>query len=103
MPSKDRHFTDNKQSGEFRINGDESAGLLRKIITATHEEGLEVHAWTIEWHNAPINTDPDRLMKDAAGKTTNTLCPSQKENRDLMHHMILELVASFDIDGIQYD
>ncbi|HCB30649.1 MAG TPA: hypothetical protein DEP50_07990 [Acinetobacter lwoffii] len=82
---------------------DESRNYLDNIITAAHEEELEVHAWTIEWHNAPKNTDPDRLMRDAAGKTTNTLCPSQDGNRDLMRRMILELVKVYDIDGIQYD
>jgi uncharacterized lipoprotein YddW (UPF0748 family) len=77
--------------------------LLKTIVSAAHAEGLEVHAWTIEWYNAPPNIEPDRLVHDAAGKTTNTLCPSVVENRDLMRRMIMELVTYYEIDGIQYD
>jgi len=80
-----------------------SSDILQKIITAAHNEGLEVHAWTIEWFKAPKSTDPSRLMQDAAGNTTNTLCPSQPVNSDLMRRMIMELVQRYDVDGIQYD
>ena len=77
--------------------------LLKVIITAAHAEGLEVHPWTIEWHNAPTNTNPDRLMHNATGKVNNTYCPSVAANRELMRRMLLELVTNYDIDGIQYD
>lgn len=87
----------------LRNKNNNQPDLLNKIITAAHDEGLEVHAWTIEWYNAPKNTDPKRLMHDAAGKATNTLCPSVSENRDIMRRMIMELVNGYDIDGIQYD
>lgn len=77
--------------------------LLKVILVAAHEEGLQVHPWTIEWYNAPKHTDPDRLMRNAAGKSTNTLCPSIKENRELMKNMIMELITNYDIDGLHYD
>lgn len=77
--------------------------LLKVILSAARLEGLQVHAWTIEWHNAPKGTDRDRLVRDANGKTANTLCPSVKENREQMRRMILELATNYAIDGLQYD
>jgi uncharacterized lipoprotein YddW (UPF0748 family) len=77
--------------------------LLKVIAEAAHLEGLEVHPWTIEWYHAPRETDPDRLAHDPEGKTTNSLCPSVPENRDLMQRMLLELAKRPDIDGLQYD
>ncbi|HLA38797.1 MAG TPA: family 10 glycosylhydrolase, partial [Candidatus Glassbacteria bacterium] len=59
--------------------------------------------WTIEWYHAPADTDPDRLVHDTQGQTANTLCPSVEENRVQMRDMLLELVAGYAIDGVQYD
>jgi len=92
------------QKGDVPIKiKEQTSDILQKIITAAHNEGLEVHAWTIEWFKSPKSTDPSRLMRDAAGNTTNTLCPSQPVNSDLMRRMIMELVQRYDVDGIQYD
>ncbi len=77
--------------------------LLQVILEAAHSQGLEVHPWTIEWYQAPKGTSADRLVQDAEGKTTNSLCPSVKANRELMREMILELITRYDIDGVQYD
>jgi len=77
--------------------------LLAVLVEASHAESLEIHPWTIEWYNAPPGTDPDRLVRDPAGKSANTLCPSVAENRRQMQQMLLELAAGYDIDGLQYD
>ena len=77
--------------------------LLAELVAAAHDEGLEIHPWTIEWYHAPENIAQDRLVCDSAGKTDNTLCPSLEANREMMRRMLLELVRNYDLDGIQYD
>lgn len=77
--------------------------LLAELVSAAHDEGLEIHPWTIEWYHAPDSIDPGRLVCDSAGNTYNTLCPSLEANREMMRNMLLELVRNYDIDGIQYD
>lgn len=77
--------------------------LLAELVAAAHDEGLEIHPWTIEWYHAPEDIDQDRLVHDSDGNTHNTLCPSLEANRELMRQMLLELVRNYDLDGIQYD
>jgi uncharacterized lipoprotein YddW (UPF0748 family) len=80
-----------------------SPDLLDEITDAAHAEGLEVHVWTIEWYHAPDSTDPDLLVRGPDGKTSNSLCPSQEPNRELMSRMLLELAEQYELDGILYD
>lgn len=80
-----------------------SPDLLDEITDAAHAEGIEVHVWTIEWYKAAPGTEENRLVRDASGKTSNTLCPSVPANRELMRRMLLELAAKYEVDGIQYD
>ncbi|MCE5273089.1 family 10 glycosylhydrolase [bacterium] len=80
-----------------------SPDLLDEITDAAHAEGIEVHAWTIEWYLAPDSTDPERLVHGPDGKTVNSLCPSQEVNRELMRRMLTELADKYQLDGILYD
>ncbi|MBI3920528.1 MAG: family 10 glycosylhydrolase [Armatimonadetes bacterium] len=83
---------------------------LKECVRVAHEAGLQVHAWFIAWylHLATRETlnamrNQDRLQVDAAGGTTNWLCPSRPENLSMVREALVDLARNYDLDGIHFD
>ena len=85
---------------------------LQIVIVKAHQNGLKVHAWVNPYRVALANY-PDTLSKDNP-YTQNTnlgvkldngiyLNPAYEEVTDLIVDGVKEIVANYDVDGIQFD
>ena len=89
---------------------------LKTMIEAAHRNGLEFHAWKVNFNAsagmragagpaamfAQMKAD-DRLMRDVNGVQTAALNPGDPRNRQLEVDAMLELVEKYDVDGVHFD
>ena len=89
---------------------------LKTMIEAAHRNGLEFHAWKVNFNAsagmragagpaammAQMKAD-DRLMRDVNGVQTNALNPGDPRNRQLEVDAMAELVRDYDVDGVHFD
>ena len=84
---------------------------MEACLKATHNQGLETHAWVILWSLAgapetsiaPYRRE-GRLQVTSSGKTINWMCPSHPANRAFELSAIHELAARYPkLDGIHLD
>ncbi len=89
---------------------------LRTMIDAAHKNGLEFHAWKVNFNASAgmragagpaamftqMKAD-DRLMRDVNGVQTAALNPGDPRNRQLEVDAMTELVEKYEIDGVHFD
>ena len=89
---------------------------LKTMIDAAHKNGLEFHAWKVNFNASAgmragdgpaamftqMKAD-DRLMRDVNGVQTNALNPGDPRNRQLEVDVMNELVNNYDVDGVHFD
>ena len=95
---------------------------LQYWIDAAHERGLELYAWVNPFRysttSASFTTTQDKRLEghtisyeftttDANGKTkttyNHTLNPGDKDARDMITEVCVEIVRDYDVDGIVFD
>lgn len=90
--------------------------VLKEIITEAHKKGIAVIPWFEFGFMAPADSElarlhPDWLAKRRDGSTiwkegTNDrvwLSPFHPEVQKFIQDLVVELVANYDLDGIQFD
>lgn len=87
-------------------------GGLRECVEACRDYGIDVHAWVVMWKTAQ---SPDSLraalgsegrMQEAVDDDPSAetwLCPSRRENVELMASTCLRIAASSPVEGIHLD
>ncbi len=83
---------------------------ISQCVTASHNNGIEVHVWKITWNleGAPKEF-VEKMQKEgrtqlaADGNPINWLCPSNTENVKLELNAISEIVQNYKVDGIHLD
>ncbi len=89
---------------------------LKTMIEAAHRNGLEFHAWKVNFNAsagmragagpaamfAQMKAD-DRLMRDVNGVQAAALNPGDPRNRQLEVDAMAELVEKYDVDGVHFD
>ena len=89
---------------------------LAKAIAAAHRNGLEFHAWKVNFNaNAGMRAGEsvkrfyeqmaadDRLVRDPDGKQASSLNPADPRNQELEFQVMLELATKYPVDGIHFD
>ncbi len=89
---------------------------LKTMIDAAHKNGLEFHAWKVNFNASAgmragdgpaamfqkMKAD-DRLMRDVNGVQTSALNPGDARNRQLEVDAMAEIVEKYDVDGVHFD
>ena len=97
-------------------NGGAGRDELRAAIDAAHRQGLEFHAWKVNFNASAgmragagpaalyqqMKAD-DRLARDVNGVQTAALNPGDPRNRQLEFDAMMELLDNYDIDGLHFD
>lgn len=83
---------------------------ISQCVTASHNNGIEVHVWKITWNleGAPKEfvekmQKEGRTQVSADGNPINWLCPSNPKNVKLELNAISEIVQNYKVDGIHLD
>lgn len=83
---------------------------ISQCVTASHNNGIEVHVWKITWNleGAPKEfvekmEKEGRTQVSADGNPINWLCPSNPKNVKLELNAISEIVQNYKVDGIHLD
>ena len=93
-------------SSRYETYGDQ----LSQCVAAARSQGLEVHAWKVNWNctSAPAAwrdamRAADRFQLSVSGASIDWLCPSHPDNRQLEKDVMLEVVQNYDVDGVHFD
>ncbi len=85
---------------------------LRECVEACHAEGIDVHAWKVNWRVMPASPKPWREQLEREGRfqvnrqgkpETTWLCPSDDRNFQLEVDAMCEMAEKYDVDGVSYD
>ncbi len=85
---------------------------LRECVEACSENGIEVHAWVVMWKTSQsrnslrtVLASEDRMQVaiDDDPNAETWLCPSRRENVELMASTCLRIAASCPVAGIHLD
>lgn len=92
---------------------EEKGDQLAQCVAAARRNGLEVHAWLMDWRVAWARDAgaafverlraEHRLQVRDDGTEEEWLCPSDPRNFALLRDAHLEIVRKYDVDGIQFD
>ncbi|MCK5801632.1 MAG: family 10 glycosylhydrolase, partial [Lentisphaeria bacterium] len=89
----------------------EGGDWLADAVKYAHANGIEIHPYVnncvVEGRTSKKSLkrlrEQGRLQEGANGNPIDWFCPSQPENLVAMTRPMVEIVANYDIDGIQYD
>ena len=116
-----RPFSDALYSSEIYpashiLSGEQGASAsydaLEYMCKATHENGLQIHAWINPYRVATASTPQvisDKspyYIDDGIGFETESgkfLNPASNKARDIIIEGVMEIVRNYDVDGIQFD
>ena len=84
---------------------------LAEAVHHAHANGIEIHPYVnncvVEGRTSPQSLlrlrMEGRLQEGPDGKPIDWFCPSQKINFEAIARPMIEIVANYDVDGIQYD
>ncbi len=83
---------------------------VAQCVAACHARGIEVHARKVNWNLLNASQSfidsmraANRTQVDVNGADVDWLCPSDPDNRALELGAMLEVIHSYDVDGINLD
>ncbi|MDI6828363.1 MAG: family 10 glycosylhydrolase [Armatimonadota bacterium] len=83
--------------------------MLKTVIDVAHKRGLKVYPWICvncdggEQPSKTLEEHPDWCVISSNGKSGGYIDPSSQEARDFVCSIIREIVAKYDVDGINLD
>ncbi len=93
--------------GRLEPSVDDPAG---ECVAAAQNLGIQVHAWVqvLNVSDAPQTfrkrlEEQGRLQQKENGQSIPWLCPTQRENRQLLSNLVAELVRKYPLAGVQLD
>lgn len=112
-----------KRFGSSVVKGYDSFDMLRELTTVSHQHGIKVHAWLVDFveglNGAAMKAHPEWAQLNPSGGTTASetlgprrrpypyvwMCPAQRPGYtdQWLLPMIEELVRTYPIDGIHHD
>ena len=96
----------------------ENLDELQRAVDAAHRNGLEFHAWKVNFNAAAGPKNPvgssvrtfydkmaaeDRLARDPNGQQAAFLNPGDPRNTELEFNVMLEMVTKYNVDGVHFD
>ncbi len=94
-------------SGRLEPSVDDPTG---ECVAAAQNQGIQVHAWVqvLNVTDAPQSfrkrlEEQGRLQQKESGQSIPWLCPTQRENRQLLSNLVGELARKYPLAGVQLD
>jgi hypothetical protein len=79
--------------------------VLRRVVAAAKERGLQVHTWTVGLHNYEfVRAHPELAVVDPFGQVNpNYLCPSREECRNYLKALTADIAANYEVATVKLE